>query len=119
MPTEEVSGEIVAASGHQVRATIVPGEKRNQILTVRFSGTFTAEPQGVVGKLEEFLAGCLIDHAAIKIEDFFVKNSDAQVSVQPGEFYTVLTLAFMKRRLASSSAPDPSAWKKGQTGPRP
>lgn len=110
---EEVTGELAAASGDQIKATIVPGEKRNQIQTVRFSGTFKASPDGIIGKLEAALAGVLIDHAPMKIEDFFMKNPDAQVSVAPGEFLTVLTLAFMKRRLSTSSAPDPAAWKKG------
>ena len=32
--------------------------------------------------------------------------------VEPEEFLTVLTLAFMKVRRTTSSAPDPSAWKK-------
>jgi len=48
-------------------------------------------------------------------DGFFAQNPKALPGVEPEEFLTVLTLAFMKVRRAASSAPDPSDWKKNQT----
>ncbi len=106
-----VSGEL-PTSGGVVRATIVPGEGRNQIKSVRFDGTFKKASADSLGGLEAMLAGKTIDDAPGLIEDFFRDNPGAVVGVQPGEFLTALTLAFMKVRIAASSAPDPNAWKK-------
>jgi hypothetical protein len=108
---EGVTGDLPIAGGI-LRATIVPADERNRIRSVRFSGKYTAEPDGIVFRLEEELSGILIDEAPGKIEDFFAKHPEAKVSVQPGEFLTVLTLAFMKVRRTQSQAPDPAAWKK-------
>jgi hypothetical protein len=108
---EGVTGELPTAGG-VLRATIVPADERNRIRSVRFGGKYTAEPEGIIFRLEEELAGILIDEAPGKIEDFFGKHPEAKVSVQPGEFLTVLTLAFMKVRRTQSQAPDPAAWKK-------
>ena len=106
-----VTGELPTKAGI-VRATIVPGSGRNQILSVSFSGTFKAEPAGILAKLEQALGGATIDEAPGKIEDFFAQNPKALPGVEPDEFLTVLTLAFMKVRRSASMAPDPSAWKK-------
>ena len=105
-----VSGELPTKAGI-VRATIVPGAARNQIQSVSFSGTFKVEPAGILAKLEQALGGCTIDEAPGKIEDFFAQNPKALPGVEPEEFLTVLTLAFMKVRRSTSMAPDPSAWK--------
>jgi hypothetical protein len=110
-PTPSVTGELPTKGGI-VRATIVPGAGRNQILTVNFSGTFKSEPPGILAKLEQALGGSAIDEAPGKIEDFFAQNPGALPGVEPEEFLTVLTLAFMKVRRTTSTAPDPSAWKK-------
>lgn len=110
---EGVSGE-VPTSGGMLRATIVPGDQRNLIGTVSFTGIPAAEGGALKG-LQEVLAGCNIDMAPAKIEEFFTKNPDAATGIAPAEFHAALSLAFMKLRLASSSAPDPSAWKKRQT----
>jgi len=106
-----VTGELPTKAGI-VRATIVPGAARNQIQSVSFSGTFKAEPAGILAKLELTLAGSTIDEAPGKIEDFFAQNPTALPGVEPEEFLTVLTLAFMKVRRTISTAPDPAAWKK-------
>ena len=111
-PDPSVSGELSTKAGI-VRATIVPGTGRNQIQSVNFSGTFKSEPVGILAKLEQALGGATIDEAPGKIEDFFAQNPGALAGVEPEEFLTVLTLAFMKVRRTTSSAPDPSAWKKG------
>lgn len=108
-----VSGELPTKAGI-VRATLVPGAGRNQIQSVTFGGTFKAEPAGVLAKLEQALAGGTIDEAPGRIEDFFAQNPGALPGVEPEEFLTVLTLAFMKVRRSTSSAPDPSDWKKNQ-----
>jgi len=110
-PASSVTGELPTKAGI-VRATIVPGAARNQIQTVSFSGTFKSEPPGILAKLEAALAGGTIDEAPGKIEDFFAQNPKALPGVEPEEFLTVLTLAFMKVRRSNSTAPDPSAWKK-------
>jgi hypothetical protein len=110
-PGSSVTGELPTKAG-VVRATIVPGAGRNQIQSVSFSGTFKAEPAGILAKLEQVLGGTTIDEAPGKIEDFFAQNPKALPGVEPEEFLTVLTLAFMKVRRTTSSAPDPSAWKK-------
>ena len=110
-PAPSVSGELPTKAGI-VRATIVPGAGRNQIQSVSFSGTFKSEPPGILAKLEQALAGSSIDEAPGKIEDFFGQNPKALPGVEPEEFLTVLTLAFMKVRRTTSTAPDPSAWKK-------
>lgn len=110
-PASSVTGELPTKAGI-VRATLVPGAGRNQILTVSFSGTFKSEPPGILAKLEQALGGSSIDEAPGKIEDFFAQNPQALPGVEPEEFLTVLTLAFMKVRRTTSTAPDPSAWKK-------
>jgi hypothetical protein len=107
-PVASVSGELPTKAGI-LRATIVPGSGRNQIQSVAFSG-IKAEP-GVLAKLEQTLGGSTIDEAPGKIEDFFAQNPKALPGVEPEEFLTVLTLAFMKIRRTTSTAPDPSAWK--------
>ena len=109
---EGVIGEVDTGVG-TLRATIVPGNQRNQIGTVRFSG-LQLSSEDVLRELEAALDGCNIDLAPAKIEDFFIKNSQGLTGVFPGEFHTALTLAFMKVRLSSSVAPDPSDWKKGK-----
>jgi hypothetical protein len=110
-PATSVTGELPTKAG-VVRATIVPGAGRNQLQSVSFSGTFKAEPQGILAKLEQALGGATIDEAPGKIEDFFSQNPTALPGVEPEELLTVLTLAFMKVRRSISTAPDPSAWKK-------
>jgi hypothetical protein len=109
-PASSVTGELPTKAGI-VRATIVPGAGKNQIQSVSFSGTFKVEPPGILANLEKALAGGTIDEAPGKIEDFFAQNPKALPGVEPEEFLTVLTLAFMKVRRTTSSAPDPSAWK--------
>jgi hypothetical protein len=81
---------------------------------VSFSGTFKSEPPGILGSLERALGGSSINEAPGKIEDFFAQNPTALPGVEPEELLTVLTLAFMKVRRSSSTAPDPEAWKKQQ-----
>jgi hypothetical protein len=109
-PALSVSGELPTKSG-LLRATLVAGAGRNQIRSVAFGGTFKSEPPGVLAKLEQALSGVTIDEAPGKIEDFFAQNPAALPGVEPEEFLTVLTLAFMKVRRTTSSAPDPSSWK--------
>jgi hypothetical protein len=109
-PAPSVTGELSTKVGI-LRATIVPGAGRNQIQSVSFSG-IKAEPPGILAKLEQMLGGATIDEAPGKIEDFFAQNPKALPGVEPEEFLTVLTLAFMKVRRTTSIAPDPSAWKK-------
>ena len=113
-PPQSVTGELPTRAGI-VKATLVPGAGKNQIQSVTFSGTFKVEPAGILAKLEQALAGGTIDEAPGKIEDFFAQNPKALPGVEPEEFLTVLTLAFMKVRRTTSSAPDPAAWKKGQS----
>ena len=109
-PASSVTGELTTRAGI-VRATLVPGARRNQISSVTFSGTFKSEPAGILARLEQALGGATIDEAPGRIEDFFAQNPTALPGVEPEELLTVLTLAFMKVRRTSSSAPDPSAWK--------
>jgi hypothetical protein len=110
-PTSSVTGELPTKAGI-LKATIVPGAGKNQLQSVSFGGTFKAEPAGILATLEQSLSGGTIDEAPGKIEDFFAQNPTALPGVEPEEFLTVLTLAFMKVRRSTSSAPDPSAWKK-------
>lgn len=110
-PVPSVTGELPTKAG-LLKATIVPGAGKNQIQSVKFAGTFKAEPPGILARLEQVLGGATIDEAPGKIEDFFAQNPAALPGVEPEEFLTVLTLAYMKVRRTSSSAPDPSAWKK-------
>jgi len=110
-PAPSVSGELPTKAG-LLKATIVPGSAKNQIQSVKFGGTFKAEQAGTLGRLEQLLGGATIDEAPGKIEDFFAQNPTALPGVEPEEFLTVLTLAFMKIRRTTSSAPDPSAWKR-------
>ena len=110
-PASSVTGELPTKAGI-LKATIVPGAGKNQLQSVSFGGTIKAEPAGILAKLEQSLSGATIDEAPGKIEDFFAQNPTALPGVEPEEFLTVLTLAFMKVRRTTSSAPDPSAWKK-------
>ena len=107
----EVTGDLPVKGG-VLRVAIVPGAGRNQIQSVRFSGPFQAEPAGALERLHQALAGAKIDQVPARIEDFFAQNAGALPGVEPEDFLTVLTLAFMKVRLTTSSAPDPTAWKK-------
>lgn len=109
----EVTGDLPVKGG-VLRAAIVPGDGRNQIQSVRFTGPFRDEPAGTSELLHQALAGSTIDEAPTRIEDFFAQNAGALPGVEPEDFLTVLTLAFMKVRRAASSAPDPSDWKKNQ-----
>ena len=111
-PATSVFGDLPTKAGI-LRATIVPGSGRNQIQSVTFSG-IKAEPPGILAKLEQTLGGASIDEAPGKIEDFFAQNPKALPGFEPEEFLTVLTLAFMKVRRTTSTAPDPSAWKNQQ-----
>jgi hypothetical protein len=112
--SEGISGEL-RTKGGVLRATITPGEAKNQIRTVRFDGAIKPESESDVRRLEAALSGATVDQAPGKIEDFFAQNPGAIGEVEPEDFLTVLTLAFMKVRRASSSAPDPHSWKKGKT----
>lgn len=107
---ERVSGEVPVVGG-TLKASILPGDKRNQLGSVEFSGV-TVEPAGLLEELGQALAGCMIDHAPSKIEETIAKHGGAVKGPGPGDFYMALNLAFMKIRLSSSSAPDPNAWKK-------
>ena len=109
----DVTGDLPVKGG-MLRAAISSGGGRNQIQSVRFSGPFRDEPAGTQARLEQALAGASIDEAPARIEDFFAQNAGALPGVEPDDILTVLTLAFMKVRRASSSAPDPSDWKKNQ-----
>jgi len=111
---EGISGELRTKSG-VLRATIQAGVKRNQVQSVRFDGAIKPESEPDVRRLEAALSGALVDEAPGRIEDFFRQNPGAIGEVEPEDFLTVLTLAFMKVRRASSSAPDPHSWKKGQS----
>jgi len=106
-----VTGELPTKGG-LLRATIVPGAGRNQIESVKFSGPFKPESAAMLAKFEQALAGVSLDAAPGKIEDFFAQNPQALPGVEPEEFLTVMTLAVMKVRRTTSTAPDPSAWKK-------
>ncbi len=108
-PLPSVTGELPTKSG-LLKATIVPGAGKNQIESVKFGGTIKADADALAS-LELALADATIDEAPGTIEDFFSQNPDALPGVEPEEFLTVLTLAFMKVRRSTSHAPDPSAWK--------
>jgi len=107
----EVSGDLPVKGG-MLKALIVPGAGRNQIQSARFTGPFKDEPAGTLERLQASLADSTIDEAPSRIEDFFAQNAGALPGVEPEDFLTVLTLAFMKVRRAASTAPDPSDWKK-------
>jgi len=107
----DATGELPVKGG-VLKVIIVPGDGRNQIQEVRFSGPFRDEPAGARERLEKLLAAASIDQAPARIESFFAQNQGALPGVEPEDFLTVLTLAFMKVRRSTSSAPDPSAWKK-------
>ncbi len=109
-PSEGVWGEIQTRGG-TVRATILPGESRSRIRSVRFSGTFRSEPESFVRELEAVLAGSSIDEAPRRIERYFSEHLGEVRGVEPGELLTALTLAVMKVHKAGSTAPDPAAWK--------
>jgi hypothetical protein len=108
---EGTTGELKTAGG-VLRATVLPGEGRKLIRSVRFSGDVVQTPEGALLRLEEALAGATIDQAPAKIEEYFAANPDAIGGANAGDFLTVLTLAFMKALKSSSTAPDPAAWKK-------
>ena len=107
----EVTGDLPVKGG-VLRAAIVPGDGKNQIQSVRFSGPFRDEPAGAGKLLEQSLSASTIDEAPARIEAFFAQNKGALPGVEPEDFLTVLTLAFMKVRRTTSSAPDPTDWKK-------
>jgi hypothetical protein len=110
----EITGDLPLKGG-VLRAVLEPGDVRNQIRGVRFTGPFRDEPAGTKERLESALAGSTIDEAPARIEDFFAQNSGALPGVEPEDFLTVLSLAFMKLRRSISTAPDPSDWKKKQS----
>lgn len=91
----EVTGDLPIPGGI-LRATIVPGDGRNQIQSARFAGPFRDEPPGMLERLQQELAGSTIDEAPAKIEEFFAENAGALPGVDPSDLLTVLTLAFMK-----------------------
>lgn len=107
----DVTGDLPVKGG-VLRVVLVPGDGRNQIQEVQFSGPFRDEPPGARQRLEKLLASASIDQAPARIESFFAQNQGALPGVEPEDFLTVLTLAFMKVRRTTSSAPDPTAWKK-------
>lgn len=98
--------------GAAVRASVLHGPERNRIARVVFSGEFCAHPRGAVRGLEEDLADTAIDEAPARIENYFARTGAEVPGLAPGDFFTALSLAFMKRRVAQSAAPDPLAWKK-------
>jgi lipoate-protein ligase A len=110
------AGQVFEASargkGGSVRASVVHGEERNRIRQVVFSGDFCAHPRTAVRDLEKELEGSLIDEAPARIETYFTRTGAELTGLVPGDLFMALSLAFMKRRLTLSSAPDPSAWKK-------
>lgn len=110
-PPQGPSGDLPTAAG-TVRATIVPQPGLKQIKEAYFSGSFNAYPWGLLESLQKAVAGVTIQSAPTLFEEFFTKNPGRVAGVQPGEFFTALSLAFMKVRLAASAAPDPDAWKK-------
>jgi len=109
--SEGSTGELRTAGG-VLRATVMPGEGRKQIRSVRFAGDVVQQPEGSLLRLEEALAGATIDEAPARIEGYFADHPDAIGGASAGDFLTVLTLAFMKVRKGSSTAPDPADWKK-------
>lgn len=111
------TGELPVKGG-MLRVAVTPGEGRNRIASAAFTSTFKAEPEGILDRLGSALAASSIDEAPGRIEDFFAQNPEALPGLEPEDVLTVLTLAFMKVRRASSTAPDPLAWKKG-SGPVP
>lgn len=120
-----IGGDLVAngavgelpVKGGLLKVSVAPGEGRKSIASVEFSSTFKAEPEGVWARLGEALASSTIDEAPARIEDFFSRNPQALPGLEPEDILTVLTLAFMKVRRASSQAPDPAAWKQGPGSP--
>lgn len=103
-------GEIDTRGG-RLRATIQPGARRDQIRSVRFTGTFRSEPESFIRGLEEALAESSLDEAPRRIERFYTEHPGEVRGVEPGEFLTALTLAVMKVHKAGSTAPDPAEWK--------
>ena len=109
--TADVWGELPIAGGI-LRVRLLPGQARNVLRAVQFSGPFTARPESAVRRLEEALAGVSIDEAPGRIEDWYAQNPGALSGVEPGDLLTVLSLAHMKVRITQSTAPDPNAWRK-------
>ena len=109
--TADVWGELPIAGGI-LRVRLLPGQARNVLRAVQFSGPFTCRPESAVRRLEEALAGLSIDEAPGRIEDWYAQNPGAISGVEPGDLLTVLSLAHMKVRITQSTAPDPNAWRK-------
>lgn len=105
-------GTVTDASCASVKATVSHGAQRNQIQSVVFSGEFSSRPRSAVRDLERELANTSIDEAPVRVEDFFTKTGAEVPGLTPGDFFMALSLAFMKRRVAQSAAPDPMGWKK-------
>lgn len=112
VPEGTVTEATTVGKGAAVRAFVAHGGERNRIERVVFSGEFCARPREAVGGLERELAGTSIDEAPARIENYFVRTGAEIAGLSPGDFFTALSLAFMKRRVAQSAAPDPQAWKK-------
>lgn len=105
-------GTVTDAVCASVKATVSHGTQRNQIQSVVFSGEFSSRPRAAIRDLERELSNTTIDEAPVRIEDFFTKTGAEVPGAMAGDFFMALSLAFMKRRVAQSAAPDPQDWKK-------
>ncbi len=112
LPEGAVTEATTIGRGSAVRVAVVHGSRRNHVERVVFSGEFCTHPRGAVAELERELSGTSIDEAPARIENYFVRTGAEWVGLAPGDLFTALSLAFMKRRVSQSSAPDPEAWKK-------
>lgn len=103
---------VAEGDGVSVRADVLPGERRNVLRRVVFSGDFCAHPRSVVRELEKELENTTVDEAPARIQGCFLRAGAEMPGLSPGDFFAALSLAFMKRRIALSEATDPAAWKK-------
>jgi len=105
-------GEVFEGADGLLRAAVRSAHDRKRIDQVRFSGTFCALPRTTIRDLEEELGGVKIEETPARIEDFFLRTGAEIPGLSAGDFFTALSLAFMKQRISLSAAPDPESWKK-------
>jgi hypothetical protein len=112
LPTGIVSEASTRGSSATVHATVVHGQERNRISQVLFTGDFCSHPLSAIQELENELANSPIDEAPARIENTFTKTGAEIIGATAADFFTALSLAFMKRRVELSTAMDPLYWKK-------
>ena len=111
-PEGETFRGIAEGDGVAVCATVLPGERRNALRRVVFSGDFCAHPRSAIRDLQKELGDTAVDEAPARIQGFFLRAGAEVPGLSPGDFFTALSLAYMKRRITLSTAADPAAWKR-------